>query len=131
MCGFTIAKTEKCRKLVLLISIDNGADLERKLKQSKLVVMPLRDFPSDLPILIDNDQGRTLSTSLSSTSSSLSTSTSPLSTSTSSLYTSPNIMYNRSRLQEAITDLESDEEDEVHETVTGNNLSSYLISMFK
>ncbi|TGZ52459.1 hypothetical protein DBV15_11506 [Temnothorax longispinosus] len=37
------------------IYFDNGSDLETKIGQSKIVVLPLKDFPNDLPILADED----------------------------------------------------------------------------
>lgn len=50
MCGFKLGKLTKCRKIELLTNIHDGTDLENSLKQSTLVVLPLNDFPDDLPL---------------------------------------------------------------------------------
>ncbi|XP_077282252.1 uncharacterized protein LOC143908460 [Temnothorax americanus] len=54
MCGIVIARMQQNKKIIR-ISFDNGSDLETEIGQSKIVVLPLKDFPNDLPILADED----------------------------------------------------------------------------
>lgn len=54
MCGFRLGKVEKTKKIILIKDIQDGADLEKKLVQSKIVILPLNDFPNDLPLVEDS-----------------------------------------------------------------------------
>lgn len=54
MCGFRLGKVERTKKIILIKDIQDGADLEKKLVQSKIVILPLNDFPNDLPLVEDN-----------------------------------------------------------------------------
>jgi len=54
MCGFRLGKVERTKKITLLKDIQDGTDLEKKLLQSKIVILPLNDFPNDLPLVEDN-----------------------------------------------------------------------------
>lgn len=55
MCGIAIAKMQQNKRIIRIVSFDNGSDLEAEMGQSKIVVLPLKDFPNDLPILADED----------------------------------------------------------------------------
>lgn len=55
MCGFKLERVEKTKKIVHLRDIQNGTDLENKLLQSKIIVLPLNDFPDNLPIIEEPD----------------------------------------------------------------------------
>lgn len=54
MCGFRLRKVERTKKIILIKDIQDGADLEKKLVQNKIVILPLNDFPNDLPLVEDN-----------------------------------------------------------------------------
>lgn len=49
-----MGKVERTKKITLLKDIQDGTDLEKKLLQSKIVILPLNDFPNDLPLVEDN-----------------------------------------------------------------------------
>lgn len=51
MCGFRLGKIEKSKKITLLKDIQGRADLENKLVQNKIIILPLNDFPNDLPVV--------------------------------------------------------------------------------
>lgn len=55
MCGIEIAKMQQNKRIIRIVSFDNGSDLEAEMGQSKIVVLPLKDFSNDLPILVDED----------------------------------------------------------------------------
>lgn len=54
MCGFKIGRSEKSRKLTIISDIVDGSMLEIEIAQGKIVLLPKRDFPDDLPILQTN-----------------------------------------------------------------------------
>ncbi|XP_039305557.1 uncharacterized protein LOC120357855 [Solenopsis invicta] len=62
MCGFQLGKIERSKQITLLKDIRDGSDLENKLIQSKIVILPLNDFPNDLP-LVEHDCSSQASTS--------------------------------------------------------------------
>lgn len=69
MCGFKLGKVEKSKRITLLGDIQDGSDLENQLLQSKIVVLPLNDFPDNLPIIEEQNRssprtGRNSSTHL-------------------------------------------------------------------
>lgn len=49
-----IGKEERTKKITLLKGIQDGTDLEKKLFQSKIVLLPLNNFPNDLSFVEDN-----------------------------------------------------------------------------
>lgn len=51
MCGFKLGRIDKLKKIVLLGDIEDGTHLENQLKQSKIVILPLNDFPDNLPFI--------------------------------------------------------------------------------
>lgn len=55
MCGIEIAKMQQNKRIIRIVSFDNGSDLEAEMGQSKIVVLPLKAFSNDLPILVDED----------------------------------------------------------------------------
>lgn len=56
MCGITIAKVQQNKKITRIVNFDNGTDLEAQIGQSTIVILPLKDFPNDLPILAHTDE---------------------------------------------------------------------------
>lgn len=63
MCGFRLRKIEKSKKITLLKDIQDGADLETKLVQNKIIILPLNDFPNDLPLVEHDSFSSRVSTS--------------------------------------------------------------------
>lgn len=55
MCGIEIAKIQQNKRIIRIGNFDNGSDLETQLGQSKIVILPMKDFPNDLPILANED----------------------------------------------------------------------------
>lgn len=55
MCGFQLGKKERTKQITLIKDIYDGTDLENKLAQSKIVILPLNDFPSDLLLVEEHD----------------------------------------------------------------------------
>lgn len=55
MCGFKLGKVEKSKKIVHLGDIEDGTQLENQLMQSKLIILPLNDFPDNLPVIEEPD----------------------------------------------------------------------------
>lgn len=55
MCGFKLGKIEKSKKIHFLEDIKDGNDLENQLKQSKIIILPLNDFPDNLPVIEKQD----------------------------------------------------------------------------
>ncbi|CAH0552833.1 unnamed protein product [Brassicogethes aeneus] len=51
MCGFRIGRMDKSKRISCIVDVANGQELEEKLMQSKIIVLPNNDFPSDLPVI--------------------------------------------------------------------------------
>lgn len=51
MCGFNLARLDRSKRIYMLHNVENGTDLEGKLEQSKLIVLPINDFPNNLLVL--------------------------------------------------------------------------------
>ena len=55
MCGIVLAKVQQYKRIIRIGHFDTGLDLEAEIGQSKIIILPLKDFPNDLPILADED----------------------------------------------------------------------------
>ncbi|XP_025833281.1 uncharacterized protein LOC112905330 [Agrilus planipennis] len=55
MCGFKLAKSDRSKRIHRIGDFQDGADLESKILQSKIIILPEKDFPCDLPIVEEQD----------------------------------------------------------------------------
>lgn len=112
MCGFKLAKTERSKRIIPIPHIENGADLEQRILQSKIIVVPLKDFPSDLQTF-DTELSPAVSVSINAATNSAVTGSTPINSavaSTSEISATRTLNYRR--MTELYRDTESDEEEE-------------------
>lgn len=55
MCGFKFGRVEKSKRIILLGDVEDGTHLENQLLQSKIIMLPLNDFPNNLPVIEESD----------------------------------------------------------------------------
>ncbi|XP_033212162.1 uncharacterized protein LOC117169765 [Belonocnema kinseyi] len=66
MCGFKLAKLDMKKMIVYLPHVEDGVELEKELRQSKIVVLPKNDFPTHLPLINAQPPSQTITISNSS-----------------------------------------------------------------
>lgn len=115
MCDFQMGRLNKNKQIEILKDIAIGEVLERALKQSTLVILPLKDFPSNLPLVDAGSDTTATSVSASSTSTGASRSTSSS--------TPRNVNRQTPNLTNHIIDLDDDSDFSEHHSLTNNSPS--------
>lgn len=143
MCGFKLARADRSKRISPILNVTNGSDLERKIMQSKVIVMPLKDFPSDLPAVDDHDSPVPESSttdsspispvstnsaipSISTNSTFLPLTSSAVTPSTFTHFTGPS--YNTNRFAVTYREAESEEDDELEASLGNQLFSNFLVT---